>query len=112
MSSEKLDLLVDMTKEIHKDLKGLHEEVHKIQTEQAIQGKDIAENKDDLIVHMSRTDTLEELVELRKKEVDARLEALEEPKKLKKLLLNWIVKAGSLGGAMYGILKLIEYFKL
>ena len=59
MSSEKIDVLLDLVKEIRQDIKNNS-------GEQIKQGVDIEHNKDSLVEHMKRCDLIEETVELLK----------------------------------------------
>lgn len=68
--------------------------------------KDINRNTGDMAHHIKRTDLLQDKVENN----EERIYKLEEPKIFKKYLLKIVAAIGAIGGAIYGIIRLIEAF--
>lgn len=120
-------------KETHRRLDKIESATEELKIENVKQSKDIEENKENLVLHMKRSDTLEQIVfqnkDIMHQEIDKikvshtnstakmknainkRLEPIEEPKKVRKFLIDIFLKIGGGAGAMYGILKLYTYFK-
>ena len=101
--SDKLDLIIGLVKETKSEVKEIWEE-------QIKQGVDIRHNKESLIEHIKRTDLLEESLDIHKKDNEDRFGAIEEPRKARKFVMDILLKTGAGAGAMFAVIKLIEYF--
>lgn len=90
-------------KENREDVKDVKESISQIKV-------DVALNKDDLKLHMKRSDKLEQLVEIKDKEVNARIKTIEE-----KLTVGYLLKLtmtaasgiGVLASTIYAITRLL-----
>lgn len=91
-----LELILD-------ELKGLRQEV-------SIQGKILAKQEENLEIHIKRSDALEELIQLTKKELGAEIE----PVKKHVIMVNGILKfVGGIGiiiGIATGVVEIIQFF--
>lgn len=103
----KEDMIYDLLKEVKDDVK-------EIKIEQIHQGEKIAKNTEDLEEHMSRTLGNEELIHINKKELDEKIQILQDH--VKRPLVNWewiksnitwiVVTLGGLSGVIWQISKL------
>lgn len=98
--SHDFNILIDLVKETRDDVKDMKEV-------QMRQESDIRRNTDSLEEHMRRTDLLEKSVEIQK----TRIDELEAPNKALKMIFDWFVKVGIGASTMWGIFKLLDYFK-
>jgi len=89
---QKLDKVIDTQSDMRVDVAEIRKDIN-------INTKDLQENKEDIAEHISRTEALE-----------VRVDILEEPKIVKKYLLKWVIAMGTVAGATYGVIRLIDYF--
>ena len=70
---------------------------------------DVRRNTDDLVEHMAQTRAVRELTVTHRDEANARLDKLEEPRKVFILLKKYLLGTGAIVGSILGILRLLNY---
>lgn len=88
------ELMIEILREMQTDIRILTSDIKEIRESQVRQEEDIKENKEDLKVHMSRTEANE-----------ARIENLEDVFVGFKFLGKFLAGCVALGGALVGIIK-------
>jgi hypothetical protein len=99
---EKEDLIIAILKENREDVKDLKEDI-------SVMKIDVALNKEDLKIHMKRSDKIEELVEIKYKELEERIIKTNNKLTIGYLLKLIVTVAGGISvisGAIYGISRL------
>ena len=104
------DLIVAILKETRDDVKAVQGDLSEIKI-------DVALNKEDLKVHMKRSDNLEEIVDkladiidIKEKEVDAKIAAINEKLSISylfKLVVTVASGVGAVAGTIYKILQIL-----
>lgn len=94
---DKLNYKVDLGNE------RLKAEIEKINKLDEIQNEQLR-------LHIAGVNTLRDMFEMQKKEVERRLTSLEKPREWWKITKKGIIGLGTLAGAVYAILKLLEVF--
>ena len=94
----------------HEKLKVIDTRVQELSKVQIIQGYDIAKNKESLVEHMDNNKKLETIIHKVKGGCDSRLDKIEEPKKVRKYLLDAFFKVGTFAGAAYAIYRVYDVF--
>jgi tetrahydromethanopterin S-methyltransferase subunit G len=109
-----LNLLIDMIKELHKDLHEVDRKISDVKEEQVKQSFHIEKNTEDLKYHIKRTDMLEDDLHIFREDLDNRVDDLEDRVKTKKALKSIVVKSigvtTGLIGLVLGLYKLIDIF--
>lgn len=102
---DKFDLIVDkiatLDKNVDKKLDQIQLDIDDVRSNQIEMSHDVRRNADDLELHMKRTELNEK-----------RITAMEERLTIEHLLKLIVVVAGGIGsivGAVYGVIKLIDY---
>lgn len=111
-------MIYDLVKEIKDDQKEITVKLQE-QSECLIRMEnDVRRNADDLKEHMRRTELLEKLHEknaTKISEVEKKVEEIQEPTKIKKLLISKVLKTAGLitavSGAVLAVLKVISMTK-
>ncbi len=97
------DLIIAIIKETREDVKS-------IQADMSVMKIDVELNRKDLEVHMKRSDKIEQLVELKQREVDAQIAAINQKLTVGYLLKLIVTVAGSISAisaAIYGVMRLL-----
>lgn len=110
---DKLDLIVDKIDNVKEDVRHSNEELKQDITEiknSLIEMEiDLRKNTDDMRYHIKRTDLIDSVLELLRQEVSVIKNKLT-IEYLLKLVVTVSVGLGSISGAVYGILKLINLY--
>lgn len=97
------DLIIAIIKETREDVKN-------IQADMSVMKVDVELNRKDLELHMKRSDKIEQLVELKQREVDAQIAAINQKLTVGYLLKLIVTVAGSISAisaAIYGVMRLL-----
>ena len=108
---EQLNLLIDMIKDLHKDVDKIDSKIAEIREEQISQSFHISKNTSDLEYHIKRTDLLEDDVKILERDTDDRLDELEEDKKFKRKFIVDSAKVMGMASALLGIVLGLYKFK-
>ena len=98
------DLIVSLLNEVRNDQKSHSKILITLKT-------DVKRNTDDLVEHMAQTRAVRSLTVTHRKEADDRLKRLERPFVFLSSIKKIILTAGALFGSVYGIIRLVDYFK-
>jgi len=96
--------------EISTKLEHLSSDIESVKYENIIQTKDVAENKESLIEHMSNNRKLSKLIELQEKRFDHEVNNLKKPAIARAYFLKVAAAIATLSGAAYGIYRVIGMF--
>jgi len=106
------ELIIDLLKESREVSKELGADVSRIKSDIAVMRVDIHRNADDLELHMQRTDLNEKRISLVEDVHAKRMKSIEEKLTVTYLLKLTVIIAGGVGtivGAAYGIIKIIDF---
>ena len=113
---DKLELIIDkievLDKSIEKKLDQLQIDVDDTRSNQIEMAFDVRRNADDLSLHMKRTDLNEKRIETMEDRHEARMSSIEAKLTIEHLLKLIVVVSGGIGtvvGAVYGVIKIIDH---